>query len=99
MPDSGDDYHCHECRFTVLHNHVSVTSAVCGHAVAGPQALARHLEPHRALVIVAWLEDLKTVLPAHASQGVADSLQRREGWAEGASMATADPAAVNDTPG
>ena len=22
VPDSADDYHCHECRFTVLHNHV-----------------------------------------------------------------------------
>lgn len=59
------------------------------------RALTHHLEPHRALVIVAWLEDLKTVLPAHAGQGVADSLQCWERWAEAAGLATADPAAVS----
>lgn len=59
------------------------------------RALAHHLEPHRASVIVAWLEDLKTVLPAHAGHGVADSLQRWERWAEAAGLATADPAAVS----
>ncbi len=61
------------------------------------QALVHHLEPHRAQVIVAWLDDLKTVLPAHASHGVADSLRRWERWAEAAGLATADPAAVNST--
>jgi hypothetical protein len=61
------------------------------------QALVHHLEPHRALVIVAWLDDLKTVLPAHAGHGVADSLRRWERWAGAAGLATADPAAVNST--
>jgi len=60
------------------------------------QALGRHLEQHRALVITAWLEDLKTVLPAHASQGVADSLQLWERWAAAAGLEGLDPAAVND---
>lgn len=59
------------------------------------RALAHHLEPHRASVIVAWLEDLKTVLPAHAGHGVADSLQRWERWAEATGLATAEPAAVS----
>jgi len=61
------------------------------------QALQHHLEPHRALVLLAWLDDLKTVFPAHASQGVADSLQRWERWAGSAGLATADPATVNST--
>jgi hypothetical protein len=61
------------------------------------QALVHHLEPHRAQVIVAWLEDLKTVLPAHAGYGVADSLQRWACWAGTAGLGTADPAAVNTT--
>ena len=61
------------------------------------QALVHHLEPHRASVLLAWLDDLKTVFPAHASQGVADSLQRWERWAEAAGLATADPVTVNGT--
>ena len=61
------------------------------------QALVRHLEPHRALVIVGWLDDLRTVLPAHAGHGVADSLERWECWAAGADLATLNPAAVNGT--
>jgi hypothetical protein len=59
------------------------------------QALVHHLEPHRAQVLLAWLDDLKTVFPAHASQGVADSLQRWGRWAESAGLAAADPATVN----
>jgi hypothetical protein len=61
------------------------------------RVLEHHLEPHRALVMVAWLDDLKTVLPAHASQGVADSLQRWTLWAETVGLTTLDPKAVNDT--
>jgi hypothetical protein len=61
------------------------------------QALVHHLEPQRAQVLLAWLDDLKTVFPAHASQGVADSLQRWERWAETAGLGTADPATVNST--
>lgn len=60
------------------------------------QSLVHHLEQHRALVITAWLDDLKTVLPAHASQGVADSLQLWERWAAAAGLEALDPAAVND---
>jgi hypothetical protein len=44
-----------------------------GDETARRQALVHHLEPHRALVLLAWLDDLKTVFPAHASHGVADS--------------------------
>ena len=61
------------------------------------QALVHHLEPHRALVLLAWLDDLKTVLPAHAGQGVADSLRCWERWAQAAGLAMADPATVNST--
>jgi hypothetical protein len=63
------------------------------------EALAHHLEPHRAQVLLAWLDDLKTVLPAHASQGVADSLRSWERWAQAAGLAAADPATVNSTTG
>lgn len=59
------------------------------------KALAHHLDPYRVLVIVAWLEDLKTVLPAHASHGVADSLQRWASWAAAAGLEAADLAAIN----
>jgi multisubunit Na+/H+ antiporter MnhC subunit len=61
------------------------------------RALARHLDPYRALVIEGWLDDLKTVLPAHAGQGVVDSLQRWERWAGAPGLATADPTAVTST--
>ena len=47
--------------------------------------------------MLAWLDDLKTVLPAHASQGVADSLQRWTLWAQTVGLTTLDPATVNDT--
>jgi hypothetical protein len=59
------------------------------------KALVHHLEPHRAQVIIGWLDDLKTVFPAHASQGVADSLRLWEGWAAAMPLAAADPATVN----
>jgi multisubunit Na+/H+ antiporter MnhC subunit len=59
------------------------------------QALVRRLERDRLLVIVGWLDDLRTVLPGHAGHGVADSLQRWERWAEAASLAAARPAAID----
>lgn len=68
-----------------------------GDETARRRALVHHLEPHRALVLLAWLDDLKTVFPAHASHGVADSLQRWERWAQSAGLAAADPATVNNT--
>lgn len=61
------------------------------------RVLAHHLEPNRALVMVAWLDDLKTVLPAHAAQGVADSLQRWRLWARTVGVTAFDLKAVNDT--
>jgi hypothetical protein len=61
------------------------------------RVLEHHLEPHRALVMIAWLDDLKTVLPAHASQGVVDSLGRWTLWAETVGLTTLDPKAVSDT--
>jgi hypothetical protein len=61
------------------------------------RVLEHHLEPHRAFVMVAWLDDLKTVLPAHSSQGVADSLERWTLWAETVGLATLDAKAVSDT--
>lgn len=61
------------------------------------KTLMHHLDPYRALVIAGWLDDLKTVLPAHASHGVADSLQRWERWAVTADLATADPVVINST--
>ena len=59
--------------------------------------LRHHLEPHRALVMIGWLDDLKTVLPDHAGQGVADSLERWTLWAETVGLATLDLKVVNDT--
>lgn len=44
--------------------------------------LRYHLNSHRALVLVGWLDDLKTVLPDHAGQSVSDSLQRWIRWWE-----------------
>jgi hypothetical protein len=60
------------------------------------EALAHSLEPHRALVLVGWLDDLKTVLPAHSGQAVADSLQRWVRWGEGVELGTLGPKPVND---
>jgi hypothetical protein len=61
------------------------------------RALEHHLEPHRAYVMIAWLDDLKTVLPAHSGQGTADSLGRWRLWAQTVDLTTLDPEAVNDT--
>lgn len=61
------------------------------------RALQDHLEPHRVLVMTAWLDDLKTVLPAHASQSVADSLERWARWAGAVDLAKLDSKAVNET--
>lgn len=60
------------------------------------RALGHHLEPHRALVLVGWLDDLKTVLPAHAGQAVADSLGRWTRWAETVDLGTLDAKAVDE---
>lgn len=59
--------------------------------------LEHHLEPHRALVLVGWLDDLKTVLPAHSGQAVADSLGRWVRWGEEVDLGTLDRKAVNET--
>lgn len=61
------------------------------------QALVRHLGTYRAQVIVGWLDDLKTVLPGHASEAVADSLLLWERWAGAANLASASPAVINST--
>jgi hypothetical protein len=58
-------------------------------------AFKRHLESHRMDVIAGWLDDLKTVLPAHSSQSVADSLERWKRWAEAVGLPRLDPATVN----
>jgi hypothetical protein len=46
------------------------------------KSVAYHLERHRALTLVGWLDDLRTVLPDHTGKTVADSLQRWVGWWE-----------------
>jgi hypothetical protein len=61
------------------------------------KALGHHLESHRAQVIIGWLDDLKTVFPAHASQGVADSMRLWERWATAVRPEKADLATVNAT--
>jgi len=60
------------------------------------QALKHHLEPRRASVMIAWLDDLKTVLPPHSSQGAADSLGRWTLWAETVDLTTLDIKDFND---
>jgi hypothetical protein len=45
------------------------------------ESIKAHLEPHRALVLVGWLDDLRTTLPDHAGHAVADSLERWVRWA------------------
>lgn len=72
-------------------------ASASGDEAARRTALEHHLEPHRALVIAGWLDDLKTVLPAHSSQGVADSLGRWEQWAAAAGLSVLDSAAISDT--
>ncbi len=49
---------------------------------APDKALKRHLGRDRALVLVGWLYDLKTVLPDHSGQAVANSLHRWVRWWE-----------------
>jgi multisubunit Na+/H+ antiporter MnhC subunit len=49
--------------------------------------------------MIAWLDDLKTVLPTHSSQGVADSLRRWTLWAQTVDLTTLDLHDVNDTIG
>ena len=61
---------------------------------AQADALARQLEPQSALVLVGWLDDLKTVLPAHAGQAVAESLQRWVRWGEAVDLRSLDPKAA-----
>jgi hypothetical protein len=61
------------------------------------QALEHRLEPHRALVLVGWLDDLKSVLPAHSGQAVADSLERWVRWGEAVDLSKLDPNGVNQT--
>lgn len=61
------------------------------------KALLHQLEPHRALVLVGWMDDLKTVLPPHSGQAVADSLQRWTRWGESADLGSLDAKTVNAT--
>lgn len=61
------------------------------------KALVHHLEPHRALVLVGWLDDLTSVLPPHSGQAVADSLQRWTNWGETAKLADLPAGEVSDT--
>lgn len=68
-----------------------------GGDAARRQALAHALEPHRALVLVGWLDDLKTVLPAHSGQAVGDSLERWVRWGEAVNLSTLDSKSVSDT--
>lgn len=44
--------------------------------------LKRRLQRNRALNLVGWLDDLRTVLPEHAGQAVTRSLERWIDWAE-----------------
>jgi hypothetical protein len=46
------------------------------------ESARHHLKPHRALVLIGWLDDLRTLLPDHAGQAVADSLERWIMWGE-----------------
>jgi hypothetical protein len=66
-----------------------------GDASARQQALEHDLDEFRALVLVGWLDDLKTVLPAHSGQAVGDSLERWTRWAKATDLKTLDPEAVN----
>lgn len=54
------------------------------------KSIRYHLDSHRALVLVGWLDDLKTVLPDHAGQSVSDSLQRWIRWWEATALDDAD---------
>jgi hypothetical protein len=59
--------------------------------------LNHHLERHRALVLVGWLDDLKTVLEPHAGQAVADSFQRWIEWAQTVDLDKLDAEEVSHT--
>jgi hypothetical protein len=61
------------------------------------QALAHHLDPYRASVIIGWLDDLKSLLPAHAAQSVADSFGYWKQWAETANVTKLDSAGADET--
>jgi hypothetical protein len=61
------------------------------------KALEHHLQPARAAVLVGWLDDLKTVLPAHAAQGVIEALGRWVRWARASDMSTFDDQTVKET--
>jgi hypothetical protein len=60
------------------------------------RALEHRLQPHRALVLVGWLDDLKTVLPAHSGQAVADSFERWVRWGEAVNLGALDAKSVRD---
>lgn len=68
-----------------------------GDQAARNAALQHHLEPHRALVLVGWLDDLKTVLPAHTAAAVTDSFQRWITWAEATGLDTLDQTEISGT--
>lgn len=61
------------------------------------RALKHRLEPHRALVLIGWLDDLKTVLPAHSGQAVAESFERWVRWGEAVNLGALDSRAVRGT--
>ncbi|HME05062.1 MAG TPA: hypothetical protein VKG38_18715 [Solirubrobacteraceae bacterium] len=46
------------------------------------QTVKHQLAPHRVATIKAWLDDLTSVLPAHAGHAVGDSLEQWREWAE-----------------
>lgn len=46
------------------------------------KSLVHRLEPGRLRQLSGWLDDLKTVLPAHGAHAVCDSIERWRTWAE-----------------
>ena len=61
------------------------------------KTLEHHLQPDRARVLIGWLDDLKSVLPAHAGHGVADALGRWVEWAQTVDLSTLDDRTERDT--
>jgi hypothetical protein len=57
--------------------------------------LKDHLRGGRLENLIAWCEDLKTVLPAHAGQGIADSLRDWRTWADSSERKTAETSDVS----
>jgi hypothetical protein len=57
--------------------------------------LKDHLRDGRLQNIIAWCEDLKTVLPAHTGQSIADSLRHWQTWANSAELKTAKASDVS----